>query len=194
MKRITLAVLAAVGLVGATTAFAADNGWYVGVDAGSASVGSTFARASMSSTTNTVGGVQLGYQFNKNWGAEIFYTGGGKFISSFSGNTANGKSDVWGVSAIGTMPLSEAFSLYARLGVASSNTSVSNSLAIATITGQSRTAATYGLGLQYNVTPAVGVRVGVDSYALATANGGGVIGATDNINSTVTSLGAVFKF
>lgn len=178
----------------AAPAFADDDGWYVGVDAGSASVGRALANAVYSSTKNTVGGIQLGHQFNKNWGAELFYTGGGKFIYDFRGNTATGTSNVWGVSVVGTVPLSNTFSVYARLGVAMSNTSLSNSLSAATVTGQSRTAATYGLGFQYNVTPAVFMRVGVDSYALATANAGGVLGSTNNYNSTVTSLGFVFKF
>ena len=191
MKKITVALLLSAAF--AAPAFAADSGWYAGVDVGSASVGSAFAGPVYTSTRNTVGGVQLGYQYDKNLGAELFFTGAGKFTAAGGGNTLNAKSDVWGVSAVGTLPLSDTFSVYGRLGIASSNTSVSNSVAGTAATGKSRTAATYGLGLQYNVSPTVGVRFGVDSYSSAIANGSAT-GSTDNFNSTVTSLGVVFKF
>lgn len=199
MKKITAALL--LSAVVATPAFAGDAGWYIGVDAGSASQGNIGgANVTYTNNRNTVGGVQLGYQLDKNWGVELFFTGAGKQrVSTIAAPTttyADIKADVWGLDAVGTLPLSDAFSVYAKLGIASSKTTVTPTTAFAaasTLTGDSRTAATYGVGLQYNATPAVGVRFAVDSYGLATKNGT-VAGSTDKMNSTVTSLGVVFKF
>jgi opacity protein-like surface antigen len=84
------------------------------------------------------------------------------------------------------MPMSDTLSLYGKLGYASTKTSISGGGA----TGATRGAATYGLGLQYNVSPAVGIRFGWDRYGAA-VNSGGV---KSNFNANVVGVGAVMKF
>lgn len=189
MKKIAIAALLSSFV--AAPAFAADDGFYAGVTLGRSSTGNPFSNATLTKSSDTVAGILAGYQFTKNWGAEAFYTGAGKFSATGGGTTGNGKADVWGLSAVGTLPLSDAFSLYGKLGYASAKTSASS--APARITGATRGAATYGLGGVYNVNQSVGIRFGWDRYAAATANGNAA-GAKDNFNVNVYSLGAVFKF
>ncbi|MFA6920491.1 MAG: porin family protein [Gallionella sp.] len=190
MKKIVIAAL--LSAVTATSAFAADEGFYAGVTLGRTSTSNPYPGTAMTKSKDTVAGILGGYQFTKNWGAEAFYTGGGKFSAVDRVNsTASGKTDVWGIVGTGTLPLSDAFSLYGKLGYASAKTSASG--AGLAVTGATRAAATYGLGATYNVNPSVGIRFGWDRYAAATQSGL-VLGAKDNFNTNVYSLGAVVKF
>jgi OOP family OmpA-OmpF porin len=187
MKKIAIAALLSV--VVAAPAFAADEGFYAGVTLGQARTTAPSGVA-LSKSTDTVGGILGGYQFTKNWGAEAFYTGAGKWNGvSTGGAVGNGKADAWGLNAVGTLPLSNAFSLYGKLGYASTKSTASS--APAGLTGATRGAATYGLGGTYNVSPAVGIRFGWDRYGAAISNN---LGAKQNYNSDVYSLGAVVKF
>ncbi len=187
MKKIAAALL--LSTVVAAPAFAADEGFYAGVTLGRSNTGNPFSNATLTKDTDTVAGILAGYQFTKNWGVEAFYTGAGKFTAVVGTNTSNGKSDAWGINAVGTLPLSDAFSLYGKLGYASTKTSASSTLG--DVTSATRGAATVGLGGVYNVSPAIGIRFGWDRYGAAvntTASG------KANFNSNVYSLGAVFKF
>ena len=180
MKKILTVVLLSAF---AAPAFAANSGFYAGVDLGRSSTSNIGATA-LTQSKDTVLGVLGGYQINKNFAAEAFLTGTGKFAAG----AASGKTDAYGIDAIGILPLSDAFSLYGKLGVARTKTSLSNA---APSTGAKRTAATYGLGGQYNVTPAIGVRLGWDRYGAAINNG---VGGSQNFNTGVWSVAGVFKF
>lgn len=191
MKKIAAAVLLSAFV--AAPAFAADNGFYAGVDLGRSSTGA-LTGVNMTKSTDTVLGVLGGYQFTKNWGAEAFYTGAGKWTGtgSISGAAASGKVDAWGLVGVGTLPLSDAFSLYGKLGYANAKNSASAVLAgVTTNISSTRGAATYGLGGIYNVNQSVGIRFGWDRYGAAYTAGNGV---KYNFNSNVYSLGGVFKF
>ncbi len=193
MKNISIAVLLSAAI--AAPAIADDSGWYVGLNVGGARVGDPVSGPVYTSTNTIVAGIQGGYNFTKNWGAEIFYSGAGKFeaqnvtATSFS----SGKTDVFGISAVGTLPIFDSFSLYGKLGLADARTSVSDSGIGSTWSSANRSALTYGLGMQYDVTSSFGIRLGWDRYSLATS-GGATAGSTDDYNSNVYSLGAVYKF
>lgn len=179
MKKIAAALL--LSSVVAAPAFAADNGVYAGVTLGRSHTGTPSGTA-LTKSSDTVYGFLAGYQFDQNWGVEAAYGGAGKFATA----TNSGKADALSVVAIGTMPMSDTLSLYGKLGYASTKTSISGGGA----TGATRGAATYGLGLQYNVSPAVGIRFGWDRYGAA-VNSGGV---KSNFNANVVGVGAVMKF
>jgi OmpA-OmpF porin, OOP family len=181
MKKIAIAAL--LSAIVAAPAFAADEGFYAGVTLGQART-NAMTGAALTKSNDTVYGILGGYQINKNFGAEAFYTGAGKWATT----TASGKADAYGINAVGTLPLSDAFSLYAKLGYATTKSTASS--APAGVTGAKRNAATYGLGGTYNVTPAVGIRLGWDRYSAAVVS----TGATSNYNSNVYSLAGVFKF
>ncbi|HEX5338788.1 MAG TPA: porin family protein [Gallionella sp.] len=188
MKKIVAALLLSSA---AASAFAADQGFYAGVTLGQSRASNPFPTLTVTKSTDTVYGILGGYQITKNFGAEAFFTGAGKFAVSNAFGSATGKADSYGINAVGTLPLSDAFSLYGKLGFASTKTTASSTPA--SVTGATRTGATYGLGGVYNATPAIGIRFGWDRYAAAVANGT-AIGSKDNYNTDVYSVGAVFKF
>jgi OOP family OmpA-OmpF porin len=129
-------------------------------------------------------------------GVEAFYTDAGKYQSDDVGGSISGKTHVQGVAAVGTLPLSDAFSLYAKLGYAQAKASVTGvpTGGAAIPLDGTRSAATYGLGGVYSVSPALGIRFGWDRYAAAALDPAGVSVVTTNYNVDVYSLGAVFKF
>lgn len=194
MKKIVAALLLTSAV--AAPAFADDNGFYAGVTLGQAKSGNPAPLAPLSKNTDTVYGGLVGYQFTKNWGVEGFYTGAGKWQSliGVGGANVSGKADSYGVVGTGTLPLSDTFSLYGKLGYASTKTtSTGTALGLVASFGATRSAATYGLGMQYNVTPSIGIRAGWDRYGAALVNWVAV-GAKNNYNVDVYSVGAVFKF
>ena len=179
------------GVVSGAALFAASaqaEGWYVGADAGRSSTGTIYPGLNMTKSKSTVGGAFLGYQFNQNWGVEGFYSGAGKFSAVGGATTVTGKTDVYGLDLVGTLPLADAFSLYGRLGYANAKTSASSSPA--GYSGSNRSAATYGLGGEYDLTPQIGVRLGCDRYGAAVSN----VGVTNNFNINVWSVGILYKF
>lgn len=151
----------------------ADSGAYAGIKAGSTSVGFN----ALSKSSDTAYGVLVGYQYNRNLAVEGEYTDLGRFTTAAG---VTGKSDAWGLSAMGILPLENKFSLYGKLGVARSGTSTSDA------TGNNRTAATYGLGGQFDATPMIGLRLGWERYGV------GMIG--QNAEDDLYSLAAMFKF
>jgi len=86
--------------------------------------------------------------------------------------------------------LNDSFELLGKVGVARAKTTVSG--LTATNVGTSRTGLTYGIGAQYNVNQNLGLRLGYDRYAVATA--GSVSGIKTNGNASVMTVGAVYKF
>ncbi len=193
-KRRIVGMMGMCGLFASSVVLADDSGFYAGVMAGHSSM-STPPNLVLSKSSDTVYGVLGGYQFNKYWGAEAFYTEGGSFSgTNLAGSVAgSGKADIWGVDAVGTLPLSDAFSLYGKLGLANVNTNIST-VPLSTLAGATRTAVTYGLGGQYNVTPSFGLRLGWDRYGAETSGATGVAGSKDHYHLNVYSLAGVFKF
>lgn len=151
----------------------ADNNGYAGVKVGSTSVGFN----GLSKSSDTALGVLLGYQYNRNFAVEGEYTDLGRFTTV--GGVA-GKSDAWSLSALGILPLDSDFSAYGKLGVSRSSTSTS------AVTGINRTAATFGLGGQYDATPMIGIRAGWERYGV------GVVG--QSASDDLYMLAVVFKF
>jgi OmpA-OmpF porin, OOP family len=194
LKRRIAGMIGLCGLFAGGAALADDSGFYAGAMAGRSST-STPPNLVLSKSTDTVYGVLGGYQFTRNWGAEAFYTEGGSFSGvNLAGSVAgSGKADIWGVDAVGTLPLSDGFSLYGKLGLANVNTSIST-VPASTLSGATRTAVTYGLGGQYNVTSSFGLRLGWDRYGAETSGATGVAGSKDHYNINVYSLAGVFKF
>jgi len=189
MKKLTVPTLLCSALLVSPLAFAGgnvDRGVYAGITIGQGKPGiSALAPNTLSKSSSTVAGGLLGYKFNKNLAVEGEYTGVGKVTDS-AGQTAKG--DALGVSAVGLLPLNDKFGLYGKLGYARTKTTTSAGFGA---NGVSRSAATYGLGAQYNVSPMFGVRLGWDRFGVATAN---AAGAKTNANAGVATVGAVFNF
>lgn len=182
--------VALLSTVAAAPVFAAESGAYAGITVGRSKADNPFARTTATKDTDTVGGILVGYQYTKNWGVEVFYTGVGKLevTDPTTGGTLSGKGDALGINVVGTAPISDVFSLYAKLGYASIKTNISTT--DPTIIGERRGSVTGGLGAQYNVSKDVGIRLGWDTYELAVKQGT----AQAKPKTNVWSMGVMFKF
>jgi OOP family OmpA-OmpF porin len=193
-KIIAIAVLSTL----AAPAFAGTvdmTGFYAGVTLGTgnasftAPVGSTVLVDNPK--TKPVYGVLGGYRYNQNLAVELAYTG----ASYFNTTTAAGvkylsKQIVFAVTAVGTYPINDSFSVYGKLGVARAS-SENNAVAEQNTT---RIGATYGVGAEYKFTPKIAARLGVDRYAV-TATIPTVLPATQqNSNATTVNAGLVYSF
>lgn len=167
MKKIAIAILMSVFI--AAPAVAADSGVYIGVKAGS----SKKSVSGASETSNALG-VFGGYAFNPNFAVELGYTDLGSVASIIEFTTVD-------VGAVGSFPISDQFSLYGKLGIASTDEKALG------LSGK-RTAATFGLGGQFNVTRSAGLRLGYDRHSF----GDGTIFTEGD--SDMWSVAAVFSF
>lgn len=168
MKKIAIAALLSSFV--AAPAFAADEGFYVGVKAGSAT-----KKVGGLSESNTAYGLFGGYAFNPNVAVEVAYTDLGTMVLGLT------KFSAIDASVVGTYPINQSFSVFGKLGVASTQEKLLG------LSG-SRTAATFGLGGQFNVNQSIGIRLGFDRYSF----GDNVIFNRGDVN--MYSVAGVFKF
>ena len=163
-----------------------DQGFYAGVGVGKGKPRiSAVAPNTLNKTSSTVYHVLGGYKFNRHFAVEGQYGGVGKVTTTTGGSA---KANATSLTAVGILPVNDRFSFYGKAGYAHTRTSTSGFGA----NGASRNAPTYGVGMQYNISPMWGVRLGWDRYGLRTTNA--VTGATSNVNGNVTSLSAVINF
>lgn len=182
MKKITAALLLTTAVAAAPAAFAADNGYYAGLTLGSATTSAPAAAGVTTKKTDTPYGIVGGYQYNKNLAVEVAYTGAGRYRTA----TTSVKADALSIAAVGTMPLSDTFGLYGKLGFANVS-----SKAVGAGTGNvSRTSATYGVGVQYNASQNIGIRFGYDRYGAAV----NLNNVKQNYNVNVWGIAAIYKF
>ena len=192
------------GLVAATTgisplAFAQDAGFYAG-----AAVGQSRAKDACEGVTiacddkDTGWKVFGGYQFNKNFGAEVGYVDLGKATANgvITGVAVSADAKVKGfeVLGVGTLPIANNFSAYGKLGFFRWDLDVSATGAIsgfsATVSAsETGTDFTFGLGLKYDFAKNIGARLEWQRY-----NDIGKESTTGKSDADLLSLGIVFKF
>jgi len=135
--------------------------------------------------SQAVAGVLAGYKFNPYFAVEGQYTGIGKVTDNVHGSA---KADALSLTAVGILPLNDAFDVYGKLGVAATSSKVSG---ISAYDDATRMGATYGLGAEYHFDKTVSMRVGWDHYkAEVDVNGGG----SKSFDSNVTTVGVVYHF
>lgn len=143
----------------------------------------------------------LGYQFSPMVSLEGFYADLGKYntrstvTNPFVGTVnADYKAKGYGVDVVLSAPLTQAFSVYGRLGVIQAKTEAtfnsSGSVGLLFNRGsKNKTGQHFGVGLQYDITPAVALRGEVETYRkLGDDSTGG------ELKADVLSLGAIFRF
>jgi len=94
--------------------------WYVGGSVGYAknTLSDAFPPSGTSQKTSATGfKLYGGYQFNSNWAAELEYVNFGKYSADSANLHSTAKASGLGMSAVGTLPLSEQFSLFGKAGV-----------------------------------------------------------------------------
>jgi len=151
-----------------------DAGWYIGGSYGMTTFDISGVPAGVS-VDDSDSGFKIfgGFQFTKNWGAEVGYVDFGKAgIGGFG--------DI-GVTALtlagtGTLPLNESFSLLGKVGMANWDASGSAS------SGDSGTDLFYGIGARYNINKNLSVQVEFETFSAE----------DDSVN--MTSVGLRYKF
>ncbi len=149
-KLLSSALLAAVLGASALSAQAADKGVYAG-----AGVGQSFVDEQAYDDEDTAFSVFGGYQFNRYFGLEAGYADFGKIEPQGAGRALEADSAY--LTAVGTLPITEKFSAYAKAGFHAWNLDD----AIPGLTGtndDSGTDPTYGVGVQYRLTDQVALR------------------------------------
>ncbi len=197
MKTAKIVVIAGFlcGVTAVQGAFAADPGWYVGANVGfsKASIDAGRIGRELTAAGFTIGTVTAddnhsggklfaGYQFHRNFAVEGGYVDLGRFTyvatTTTPAGVLEGKMRRQGanVDLVGTLPITNSFSALGRVGVV--YTSVRDTL---TGTGgvvvpypnpgKSDTSAKFGLGVQYDLTKAVGLRGEVERYQISDSAG-----------------------
>jgi OOP family OmpA-OmpF porin len=142
-----------------------------------------------------------GYQVNKYFGVEGGYVDLGN--ASFTGTLAspippfpagtpvslNLDSKAWFVSVVGTLPISNQFSLLGKIGVSRSDTDATAAVAgLAGSANEKTTEATYGLGVRFDINKNFGVRAEWDRFRV----GGDDVGGKGDID--LFTINAIFRF
>jgi OOP family OmpA-OmpF porin len=180
MKKIAIAVMLCVVAV---PAVASD--MYVGFRVGQANT--SLDNITLDSSRPTGWGAFIGHDFNSNFAVEAEYLNLGEIKSG--SNTV--KSTGFSVSGIGSIPFNEQFSLFGKLGYAVITGTPGGGF---TGSDANNRAVTYGFGGQFNITPAVGVRLGWDKYKFNDNTNPGFNGYGTNGNATLISIGGLIKF
>jgi OOP family OmpA-OmpF porin len=183
------------GVTAVQGVFAADPGWYVGANAGFAKASidagrigreltaAGFTIGTVTADDNHSGGrLFAGYQFHRNFAVEGGYVDLGRYTyvatTTAPAGVLEGKMRRQGASVdlVGTLPITQSFSALGRVGVV--HTSVRDTL---TGTGgvvvpypnpgKSDTSAKFGLGLQYDLTKAIGLRGEIERYQISDTAG-----------------------
>jgi OOP family OmpA-OmpF porin len=129
---------------------AQDKGFYAG-----AGVGQSFVDEGAYDDEDTAFSVFGGYQFNKYFGLEAGYADFGKIEANGAGPALEGDSAY--LTAVGTLPITDRFSAYAKAGLHRWNVDT----ALPGLTGNnddSGSDPTYGVGMQYRFTDRVALR------------------------------------
>lgn len=165
MKKIAIATVFSALI--ASPAIAGDG--YLGVNVGQNKIDVSSVKES------TAFGILGGYAYNENLAAEVAYIDLGSAERNFSTSKLTG--NVISIAAVGSLPLNNDFSVFAKLGYAQSKIEVPG-------ISETKSDLTYGIGAQYNASKTVGIRLGYDSFK---------VGTTSTKDSALITIGAIFK-
>ena len=202
--------LVALAAIASPSAVAADPGWYAGANVGQsrakiddARITSTLLGAGFTATTivddDRDTGYKLfgGYQFNRNFAVEGGYFNLGKFgftATTVPAGTLNGDIKLQGLNldAVGILPITDRFSAFGRAGLAYAQTrdSFTRTGAVTVANPNPRSNDTnykLGVGLEYALTDALGLRAEAERYRINDA-----VGNKGDVD--LFSVGLVFRF
>ena len=202
--------LIALAVLASSFAIADDSGWYAGANVGRSSatidnaritsglLGSGFSSATITDDDRSTGyKIFGGYQYNNYLAVEAGYFDLGNFgfnATTVPAGTLNGKIKLKGLNMdlVGTLPITEKFSVLGRIGVnyAHANDSFVGTGAVNVLDpnpSKRDTNLKVGLGLQYAFTPALAMRAEVERYRINDA-----VGNKGDID--LVSLGLIYRF
>ena len=189
-------ILAVVLFSAATPVFAGGlemSDFYAGLTLGTGSANFTAPAGSNALVENPeskpVYGAFGGYRYNKNLAVEMAYTGASYIYTTPAGGPRYlSKQIVLALTAVGSMPVSDAFSIYGKVGVARASYE-SNTVGEQTT---SRVAPTVGIGAEYKFTPKIAGRFGFDMYGVTATIPTTLV--KQNSNATVMNAGISYSF
>ena len=130
-----------------------------------------------------------GYQFNRHIAVEGGYVDLGKASIAGPQGFASTDSNAWQVGAVGSLPLSPQFAFTGKLGFARTSTDGSGVVnGVPFAAGDHNTAPTYGLGMRYDISKAVGLRGEWERFRVSNAGFGG------KSDADLFTLNALFRF
>jgi OOP family OmpA-OmpF porin len=187
--------LAVLGLVSAMAcaapAMAQDMGWYAGLTLGQSKADDACDGVSGPGIScddkDTAWRILGGYQFNKHLAVELGYTDAGEVSAQGTFNAAI-ETTLWEVVAVGSWPFTPNFSAYGKLGLYRGEAEFSTNNPAFGNESESNTDMTYGIGVRWDFTKNLGVRL---EYQIYKDVGGGNIGEAD---VDVISAGVIFRF
>ena len=214
MKKLTKTV-AAFSLMGCAAmnspiAMSADSGWIIGGNVGQSRakiddaqitarlLGSGFGTSSMSEDDRDIGyKIFGGYKYNKYLSVESGYFDLGKFgftSTTVPAGSLTGTIKIRGLNldAVGTLPVSERFSVFGRIGAQYAqvkDTFIGSGAVTVTNPSPKKNALNYkaGVGVQYALTDSLGLRGEVERYRINDA-----VGSRGDID--MASIGLVYVF
>jgi OOP family OmpA-OmpF porin len=193
-----LAVAALMGISGALVSSAtmaqsrADQGWYVGGSIGQSDIDESVAEGLI--TSGSVDGEDTGwklfgdYMFNRNFGVEAGYVDLGKATYSgdfFGSPVTGGRVEVTGfnVAAIGAFPVTNAFSIFGKLGFFSWEAEASDTTGGVPFSAkEDGNDVFFGAGISYSFTRSLSVRGEWERFQV------------DDVDADLLSIGVVYRF
>jgi len=202
--------LIALAVLASSFAVADDSGWYAGANVGQSSakiddariasglLGSGFSSATITDDDRSTGyKIFGGYQYNKYLAVEAGYFDLGNFgfnATTVPAGTLSGNIKLKGLNMdlVGTLPITEKFSVLGRIGVNYADTTDSfvgtGAVNVLDPNPSKRdTNLKVGVGLQYAFTPALAMRAEVERYRINDA-----VGNKGDID--LVSLGLIYRF
>jgi len=202
--------LAALAAVCSPLALAEDTGWYGGINFGQSSANIDDSRissrlvaggATSASVTDddrdTGYKVFGGYRFNRNFALEGGYFDLGKFgytATTVPAGTLTGSIKLRGLNldVVGIVPINEKFSAFGRIGLnhaeARDSFTGTGSVTVTNPNPSKRdTNYKFGLGIQYDFTPSLGMRVEAERYRINDA-----VGSKGDVD--LVSVGLIYRF
>jgi OOP family OmpA-OmpF porin len=190
MKKTLLAALIGTALMASFSAYA--QGGYVGLNAGQANTEAGLDEFTAVSKDEKNNAFKLygGYNFTKNWGIEVGYADFGKLSNVYRVGATNigftARSRALYVAGTGTLPVTEQFSLFAKVGVTANNSSVSASAPGITVTDRgTQSSVMGGIGASYYFTKNIGVVAEYENFGKLDS---------DNAKADMWSIGLRYKF
>ncbi|MES2363856.1 MAG: outer membrane beta-barrel protein [Pseudomonadota bacterium] len=166
MKKIlTTCVVAAACL--AAPAFAQG---YVGAGLGSSKIsGFDAGTTTGGNTSKGMAKIYGGFQFTPNWGLELQYSDlGRRDVATAGVGTGSFRASQFSIAGTGTLPLTSGFSVLGKLGVSANRINGSG-----TTGSGNATSALIGVGVAYNITPALSARLEYEDFGAMAKNAPG---------------------
>jgi OOP family OmpA-OmpF porin len=172
---------------------AEENGFTIGVNYGQTEAKKYCDNIANCDDSDNGPRIEIGYDFNKNWGVELGYT---SFGTEFDLDTSEGegsarvtqKANAITLSAIGSVPVNEWFGVFARLGYARYDTNNNGSIDGVRVDDENGNSPYWGAGVKFTLSEQFALRVEYQNYRdLSNRNG-----SKDDVQALFA--GGVYRF